>query len=371
MKLRFEQYRIACCVILMILCATTLTEAVQRRQSPQKAGAKEPPAAANTQPSTPQPPAPQGMMVLNVTDIVEKVNDVVVNIQSGTEDGGTSFGSGFFVDDKGLIVTNFHVIREALKARGDITVTTTGSNRYSASVKGFDESTDLALLEVNMGENRLKPARLGDSDSVRVGEWVVAVGSPFGLDHSVTLGIISAKGRSGIDGEYDDYLQTDAAINFGNSGGPLVNTRGEVIGINTLVLSKGQGLGFAIPVNILKEILPQLRDQGRVRRSALAIETEDISVRIQKTLSLPQGMRGIVVSKVERETPAARAGLRRYDIILAVNNTPITSMGQFNRLISRMVPGSKVEIKIRREDREFVVTAELVEKKFEVQPEVK
>jgi serine protease Do len=130
-----------------------------------------------------------------------------------------------------------------------------------------------------------------------------------------------------------------------------------------LVLAKGQGLGFAIPVNILKEVLPQLRETGRVRRSSLAVETEDISIRSIKTLNLPQGMKGVLVSKVERDTPAARAGLRRDDIILAVNNTPIISMGQFNRLISRMMPGSKIVIKIRREEREFTVNAELIEKK--------
>lgn len=298
----------------------------------------------------------------DVSDIVAGVNAIIVNIQSGTEDGGTSYGSGFFIDENGLLVTNFHVIREAVKSSGPITVLTTDGSSYTASLKGFDEATDLALLEIKLSDKKQNIALLGDSDAMRVGEGVIAVGSPYGLDHTVTIGIISAKGRSGLDGEYDDYLQTDAAINFGNSGGPLLNKRGEVIGINTLVLAKGYGLGFAIPVNILKEILPDLRERGRVRRSSLVLETSDIPLGLSKSLGLPQGTRGIRVAKVERDTPAARAGLRRDDVITSVNGTSINSTGQFNRLISKMPPGTKIEIKIRRDERDFTVTAEVVEK---------
>lgn len=314
--------------------------------------------------TTPSNNVPSGMLVLNVPDIVEKLDKSVVNVQAiGAE--GTSLGTGFFVDQSGLAVTNFHVIREALKNPpvSEITIVTSEGDRYEASVKGYDESTDLALLEIKKRDKELQAVRLGDSDKVRVGEWAIAVGNPYGLEHTVTLGIISAKGRTGLDGEYDDYLQTDAAINVGNSGGPLVNVKGEVIGINTLVLAKGQGLGFSIPVNILRDVLPQLRDQGRVRRSALDMETEELNIRLIKELRLPEGIHGILVSKVERETTAARAGLRRYDIIIAVNDVNITTTGQFNRLISHLLPGSKVEIKIRREDKEFVIKAELVEKK--------
>ncbi|MEW6731891.1 MAG: trypsin-like peptidase domain-containing protein [Acidobacteriota bacterium] len=347
---------------LLILAFPAYAE-IQQRQQPQRTQTTAAPANASSAQAATAQPIPAGMLVLNVADIAEGVNTFVVNIQSATEEGGTSYGSGFFIEDSGVIVTNFHVIREAIKSGGAITVVTSEGNNYGASVKGYDESTDLALLDVKLSDRRNKVARLGDSDSVRVGEWVVAVGSPFGLDHTVTLGIISAKGRSGLDGDYDDYLQTDAAINFGNSGGPLVNTRGEVIGINTLVLAKGQGLGFAIPVNILKEVLPQLREAGRVRRSSLAIETVDISVNVAKLLGLPQGVHGVRVAKVERDTPAARAGLRRDDVITAVDSTPIVSTGQFNRLVSRKVPGSKIEIKIFREEREFTVKAELIEKK--------
>ncbi len=320
------------------------------------------PQATSSTSSQNEQKTPAGMLVLNVADIAEKVNPTVVNIQSPSAEG-TSLGSGFILDESGLVVTNLHVIRDALKNGGDIMVVTSDTTRYSASVKGYDEPTDIALLEVKFTDKKIPVARLGDSDKIRVGEWAIAIGSPYGLDHSVTLGIISAKSRGGLDGEYDDYLQTDAAINLGNSGGPLVNTKGEVIGINTLIIAKGQGLGFAIPVNILKEVLPQLRDYGRVRRSVLAIEVTDISLGAIRELNLPSGLKGVVVTKVERDTTAARAGLRREDVILSVNKTAVSSMGQFNRLISRLIPGTKVEIRILREQKEFTITAELTEKK--------
>lgn len=309
---------------------------------------------------TKKPVAEQQSCILDVASIAEKVNQSVVNVQTFGRDGETSFGSGFFIDPGGLIVTNHHVIRDAINAGVTIGVVTAEGEYYAASIKGIDEATDIALLEVKP-KKQMVYARLGDSDSVRVGDWVVAIGNPFGLDHTVTLGIISAKGRSGLDGEYDDYLQTDAAINFGNSGGPLVNTKGEVVGINTLILAKGQGLGFAIPINILKEILPQLRSEGRVRRGTLEVETADISIGTARMLGIP--VRGIRIVRVERETSAARAGLRRDDIITAVNGTPINSTGQFNRVISKLAPGSKVEITIKRDEREFTVAAEVVEKK--------
>ncbi|MBI4854720.1 MAG: trypsin-like peptidase domain-containing protein [Acidobacteria bacterium] len=343
--------------LVLLLSSNTQAETPQRNQKPQ-------PAVNTTRTSETKETntLPTAMMVLNVADIVEKVNPAVVNVQSPSPDG-LSLGSGFFIDEKGLVITNFHVIREAVKGGGDIMVVTTDSSRYSASVKGYDEATDIALLEIKISDKKPLIARLGDSDKIRVGEWAIAVGSPYGLDHSVTLGIISAKSRGGLDGEYDDYLQTDAAINLGNSGGPLINTSGEVIGINTLIIAKGQGLGFAIPVNILKEIMPQLRDYGRVRRSHLAIDIIDISLGAIKGLDLPSGVKGVVVTKVERETPAARAGLRRDDVILSVNNSDISSVGQFNRFISRLVPGTQVEIRILREKKEFTIKAELIEKK--------
>lgn len=292
-----------------------------------------------------------------------RTNGGVVNIQSVSEDGGTSIGSGFCLDAKGEIVTNFHVIRDALKIGGPILAVTQDGRILTASVRGYDEATDLALLEVDLGRQPLPTLPLGDSDAVRVGDWVIAIGSPFELDHTVTVGIISGKGRSGLDGAYDDFLQTDAAINFGNSGGPLVALTGEVIGINTLVLARGQGLGFAIPVNILKELLPDLRSIGRVRRSSIGVEAVDISALDRRGTGLAGAVRGVRVAKVERGLPGDQAGLRRGDIVVAVEGTPVMSSGHFNRLIARSRPGTAIQIRIRREEKEYTVAATPIEKK--------
>ncbi len=296
----------------------------------------------------------------NIADVAARANGGVVNIQSVSEGGGTSIGSGFCLDAKGELVTNFHVIREALKIGGPILVVTQDGRALPASVRGYDEATDLALLEVELGGKPLPSLPLGDSDAVRVGDWVIAIGSPFELDHTVTVGIISGKGRSGLDGAYDDFLQTDAAINFGNSGGPLMALTGEVIGINTLVLARGQGLGFAIPVNILRDILPDLRSLGRVRRSSIGVEAVDISAFDRRGLGITGGAR---VVKVERGLPGDQAGLRRDDVILAIENTPVASSGHFNRLVARSRPGAGIQIRIRREGKEYTITATPIEKK--------
>lgn len=317
-------------------------------------------------PSPPRPAArqPTATTLPTIADVVARANGGVVNIQSVSEDGGASIGSGFCLDaGKGEIVTNFHVIRDALKVGGPILVVTQDGRTLAAGVRGYDEATDLALLEVDLGQTPLPTLPLGDSDAVRVGDWVIAIGSPFELDHTVTVGIISGKGRSGLDGAYDDFLQTDAAINFGNSGGPLVALTGEVIGINTLVLARGQGLGFAIPVNILKDILPDLRALGRVRRRSIGVEAVDISAFDRRGLGLTGTARGVRVVKVERGLPGDQAGLRRDDVILAVNNTPVLSSGHFNRLVARSRPGEALQIRIRREEKEYTVTALPIEKK--------
>lgn len=324
-----------------------------------------PPQKNNPQPTSPGKsgtPVPS-VLPVSIADVVAQVDQSVMNIQATAEDGSISIGSGFCLDSKGLIVTNFHVIRGSLKLDGPITVVTPDARTLTASLRGYDEATDLALLEVDFGEKPIPALPFGDSDTLRVGDWVIAIGSPFELDHTVTLGIISGKGRTGLDGEYDDFLQTDAAINFGNSGGPLVNLKGEVVGINTLVLVRAQGLGFAIPINILREITPQLRENGFVRRSSLGVETRDISAIVRRTLGLGTQTRGVLVTKVERGLPGDDAGIRREDIILAIDSTPVVSSGQFNRLIARKNPGTKVNIRIWRNEQEYTVSAAVVEKK--------
>jgi serine protease Do len=329
-------------------------------------------------PAVPRPAAAldQGkMLVLDVTGIAERVNDVVVNVRSLAE-GGENIGSGFIIDPKGLIATNFHLINAAegrrtltprsqnttqTKLVSNVTVTLHDGRQFPASIKGYDEATDIAVLEIQSPGQPLPVADLGDSDSLRVGEWVIAIGNPLGLDHTVTLGIVSAKGRTGFGGQFDDFLQTDAAINPGNSGGPLVNAQGRVVGINTLVLERTQGLSFSIPINTLKAILPQLIERGRVTRGFLGLDTRDIDNDIRGLMKLPADARGVLVLRAERGTPAARAGLRKDDLITAVDRQPITSYVQFNRIIAGKSPGAKIAIQILRDGREYTLNAEIGE----------
>ena len=328
---------------------------------------------------TPRPAAPaqQGpVILLDVPTIAERVNDVVVNIRSISENG-ESVGSGFIVDQKGLIATNFHLVsssepRRSIFQRGpesgaqtklvnSVTVTLHDGRQLPASIKGYDEATDIALLEVKPTGAPLPVAEIGDSDSLRVGEWVIAIGNPLGLDHTVTLGIVSAKGRTGFGGQFDDFLQTDAAINPGNSGGPLVNAQGKIVGINTLVLERTQGLSFSIPINTLKAILPQLIERGRVTRGFLGVETRDVDNDIRGYYKLSADKRGVLVIRAERGTPAARAGIRKDDMITAVDGQPITSYVQFNRIIASKAPGAKASIQILRDGREYTLSVEIAE----------
>jgi serine protease Do len=338
------------------------------------------PTAANTLLRQDRPrmqPDGQGkMLVLDVPGVAERVNEVVVNVRSLAE-AGENIGSGFIIDSKGLIATNFHLINAAEGSRStmtrggqetpqtklvnSVTVTLHDGRQFPASIKGYDEATDIAILQIQPTGTPLPVADLGDSDGLRVGEWVIAVGNPLGLDHTVTLGILSAKGRTGFGGQFDDFLQTDAAINPGNSGGPLVNAQGRVVGINTLVLERTQGLSFSIPINTLKSILPQLIERGRVTRGYFGAVTRDIDNDVRGVMKLPPETRGVLVTKAERGTPAARAGLRKDDLITSVDQQPITSYVQFNRLIAGKAPGAKLTIQILREGHQYTLNAEVGE----------
>lgn len=307
-------------------------------------------------------------VLLDVPGIVERVNPVVVNIRS-TAETGENLGSGFIIDQRGLIITNLHLIsnseprrtNNAPKLADRVWVTMNDGRQFSASVKGYDHATDIALLEIVPSGKPLPVAELGDSDSVRVGEWVLAVGNPLGLDHTVTLGIVSAKGRSDFGGQYDDFLQTDAAINPGNSGGPLVNAEGKIVGINTLMLERTQGLSFSIPINTLKAILPQLVERGRVARGFLGVDSRDLNPDIRRALDVPPDSNGVVVVRAERGSPAARAGLRQDDLITLINSERITSRVQFNRIIASKSVGDKISIRILRNGREYTLNAEISE----------
>ena len=322
------------------------------------------------------------VVVLDVPAIVAAVDSAVVSIDAAN-DLERSRGSGIIIDRTGLIVTNFHVISadeqgfpDPAKPQGPprlataITVTMPDGRTLLASVKGFDRATDLAVISVSPGDQILPVARLGDSDALRVGEWVVAIGNPLGLDHTVTLGIVSGKGRTGFGGLFDDFIQTDAAINPGNSGGPLVNARGEVVGINTLTTDpeKATGLSFSIPINLVRDIVPQLASRGRVTRGYLGLDTFDANAQVRHRLNLPSDRTGILVNRVERGTPAARAGLRQGDFIFRLDRAPIVNTGQFNRTISRMAPGTKVEITFIRDGKEYNIQAEIAAERDQAPP---
>ncbi len=258
-----------------------------------------------------------------------------------------SLGSGLIMDSQGYVLTNNHVVDNAQ----EIKVILAGGDEYKAIIKGRDPVTDLALIGMLNPPANLPFLKLGDSEAMRVGDWVVAVGNPFGLGHTVTQGIISAKGRVIGAGPYDKFLQTDALINPGNSGGPLLNLQGEVIGINTMILATGQGIGFAIPSNIAKAVAPQLQEQGRVVRGMIGVVGKQLTPELAQKLKLPN-VAGALVVKVEPGSPAARAGLRPGDVITDFNGQPVKHMDELSRLVAESAPGSEATVTVLRQGRE-------------------
>jgi serine protease Do len=259
------------------------------------------------------------------------------------------------VDADGFVLTNDHVVENAQT----ITIRLSEDEEYAARIVGRDPPTDLALLKIT-ASRRLPAAKLGDSDALRVGDRVLAIGSPFGLEQTVTAGIVSAKGRMIGAGPYDDFIQTDAAINPGNSGGPLVNTGGEVIVINSVILSESGGsvgIGFALPINLAKELIPQLKAKGRIARGWLGIGIAPVSAELAQKLGRTR--EGAVVTEIVPKGPAARAGLRADDVIVTFGGTAIRSAGDLPRLTARAAVGSDVELRVLRGGREQTVTVKL------------
>ena len=254
-----------------------------------------------------------------------------------------SLGSGFIIHPKGLLLTNNHVIEEAEQ----IKVTLNDEREFDATVIGRDPKTDLALLKVESKVD-LPTVPLGNSDALRIGEWVLAIGNPFGLSHTVTAGIVSAKGRVIGAGQYDDFIQTDASINPGNSGGPLFNTRGEVVGINTAIIAGGTGIGFATPINLVKELVPQLHDQGKVTRGWLGVMIQKVTPELARTFDLPQA-RGALVADVISDSPAAQGGLQQGDIITKFDGRDIQDMHELPRVVAKTEAGKQVEVQILRQ----------------------
>jgi serine protease Do len=258
----------------------------------------------------------------------------------------SSLGSGFIIDAEGIVVTNFHVIENA----EEITVTLADETSFTAKVLGQDQKTDIAVLKIDPGDTDLTAVPFGDSDSLRVGDWVLAIGNPFGLGGTVTAGIVSARGRDIGNGPYDDFIQTDASINRGNSGGPLFNTDGEVIGINTAIFSQSGGsvgIGFAISSNLAKRVTKQLVEFGTTRRGWLGVFIQEVTPDIADTLGLSQSA-GALVSSVNENSPADIAGLEPGDVILSFDGKVIDRMRDLPRIVAETDIGATVEVEIFR-----------------------
>ncbi len=267
-------------------------------------------------------------------------------------------GSGFvfktkdgLLSDTIYIITNNHVVKDADKIR----VTFKDGSEYDARITGRDPQSDVAVIEINNGD--LPVLELGDSSKLEVGDWVVAIGNPFGLSHTLTVGVVSAKGRTSLGiNDYEDFIQTDAAINPGNSGGPLVDLDGRVVGINTAIFTRGgggyMGIGFAIPINMAKDIASQLINEGEVSRGHLGIVIQSLTAELAESFDL-KNKQGILISDVMEDSPAAKAGLKRGDIIIAYRGKHITDIGDFRNQVSLTSPGNKEELTIIRDGREI------------------
>jgi len=260
-----------------------------------------------------------------------------------------SGGSGVIVDKEGYILTNNHVIDGADKVK----VRLNDGREFPAMVKGQDTRTDLAVLHIKAKD--LPVATLGDSDKLEVGEWAIAIGSPFGLEHTVTVGVISAKGRSGLGtGTYEDFVQTDASINPGNSGGPLINIDGEVVGINAMIIQPGTGIGFAIPINMAKQILNDLIKQGRVVRPWLGISAQDLTPEMAEHFQVKE-KEGVLVSQIHQGTGAEKAGLASGDIIKSVDDKAIKNVNELVKEIQKKKVGQKVKLSTVREGKPMTI----------------
>jgi serine protease Do len=262
------------------------------------------------------------------------------NTPRGFEQRGV--GSGFIMSREGFILTNNHVVEDAEQ----IKVKLANDKEYDAKVVGRDPKTDLALIKVE-GTSDLYPLKLGNSDDLEVGSWVLAIGSPFGLEQTVTAGIVSAKGRVIGSGPYDNFIQTDASINPGNSGGPLINMRGEVIGINTAIIANGQRIGFAIPINMAKEIVPQLQEKGHVTRGWLGVSIQEVTPALAKSFNLKEE-KGALVAQVFSGSPAEKAGIEQGDVIVEFDGKEVADSKDLPRMVASTPVGKSVTIKLWR-----------------------
>jgi Do/DeqQ family serine protease len=338
---------------------------------------------------TPRPAAPAGETPRAFVEVAERVRPAVVNIATahflrrqrppGGGPGGSpslkeyfdqyfgqlppggerergGVGSGVIIDAQGHILTNFHVIKGA----DEITVRFSDKREAVGRIVGTDQKTDLAVIRIPATPG-VVAAPLGDSDRIQVGEWAIAIGSPFGLEQTVTVGVISATGRSEVGiVPYENFIQTDASINPGNSGGPLLNARGEVIGINTAILSSGQGIGFAIPINTARRVAGALIARGRVQRGWLGVSLQPLNDDLAQALGAPRG-RGVVVARVLPDGPAAKAGLAANDVILRFGDVVVQDLQHFQRLVLDAAVGQAVTLRVLRKGREVSVPVTVAE----------
>lgn len=306
--------------------------------------------------------------IFSFADMVKKEKPAVVNISTIQQENGggsgfhpfrdffgenrskepkrRSLGSGFFIRKDGLILTNYHVIEDISK----IVVRLSDGREFEAELKGRDRKTDLALIKIKDKEP-FPLVKLGNSDKLEVGEWVIAIGNPFGLEQTVTVGIVSAKGRVIGIGPYDDFIQTDASINPGNSGGPLFNIKGEVIGVNSTINSTGQGIGFAIPINLVSKIVVHLEKEGKVTRGWLGVMIQEVAKEIRSALGL-KGEEGALISEVIEDSPAARSGIKKGDIILEFDGKKIKKMGELPMIVSETPVDRVVLVRALRDGKE-------------------
>jgi len=280
-----------------------------------------------------------------------------------------SLGSGFIVSKEGYIITNAHVVEEA----DQINIHLGNEKTYEAEVVGRDDKTDLALIKAKTWADFPEPVKLGNSNNLRVGDWVMAIGNPFGMDHTVTAGIVSAKGRTIGAGPYDDFIQTDASINHSNSGGPLFNIQGEVVGINTLIHTTtggNIGIGVAVPINMAKEIMEEFIKKGRVTRGWMGVSIQDLTPELAETFGV-KDLEGALITDVIPGSPADKAGLKKGDIAVECNNKKINRIQDFSRLVGTIPIGESVKLIVvrDRERKSFVVTVKEKEEVKKLAPE--
>jgi serine protease Do len=265
-------------------------------------------------------------------------------------------GSGFIISSDGYVVTNNHVIQGAQK----VIIKLVDGRSFEGKIIGTDPFSDIALLKIEA--SNLPTLILGDSDSIKVGEWVIAIGNPFGLSHTVTVGVVSAKGRSGIGiSDVEDFIQTDAAINPGNSGGPLLNLKGEVVGMNTAIFTRSggyMGIGFAIPSNIVKTIVEQLKTKGKIERGYLGVGIQDLTQALAKELGL-KTTEGALITEVKSGSPAEKAGLKEKDVVISYNGKPVKNASELKNYVLLTKPGTEVELRIIRNGKEIPIKVKI------------